>query len=189
MEHSIGVVTLVPRTCGGRQEWEAWGQQQTPWPLCAEKPGHTKGDAPRRWWGQSVERWVEVECAAGRMAQERMRSLVVHARQLAEPPARAYATAQAKEAEQVAEHLRATSGPAEAVLPRQRPRKKRRASVWWSHRRRWPRQPRGRGGACWRRQAAPQRVLLSGFCAPSRSKTAPWNRACGGSSTLQRSRR
>jgi transposase len=106
VEHSIGLVTLVPRTCGVRQELEAWGQQHAPLPLLVEKPGRTKGDAPRRWWGQSVERGVEVEYADGRVAQESMRFLVVHSSQLAEQQARAYATAQAKEAEQVADHIR-----------------------------------------------------------------------------------
>jgi transposase len=33
LEQSIGLVTLVPRTCGVRQELEAWGQQPAPLPL------------------------------------------------------------------------------------------------------------------------------------------------------------
>jgi transposase len=33
MEKSIGLVTLVPRPCGVRQELEAWGQQHAPLPL------------------------------------------------------------------------------------------------------------------------------------------------------------
>lgn len=106
MEQSIGLVTLVPRTCGVRQELDAWGQQHAPLPLLVEKPGRTQGDAPRRWWGQSVARVVDVEYADGRTAQETMRFLVVSSSQLAEQQARAYATAQAKEAEQVAEHIR-----------------------------------------------------------------------------------
>jgi len=28
LEHGIGLVTLVPRTCAVRQALEAWGQQQ-----------------------------------------------------------------------------------------------------------------------------------------------------------------
>jgi transposase len=61
LEKSIGLVTLVPRTCLVRQELEAWGQQQVSLPLFVEKPGRTTRDAPRRWWGQSVVRVVEVE--------------------------------------------------------------------------------------------------------------------------------
>lgn len=60
IEKSIGLVTLVPRTCVVRQELEAWGQQHAPLPVLVEKPGRTKGDEPRRWRGRSVERSVEV---------------------------------------------------------------------------------------------------------------------------------
>jgi len=69
-EKSIGLVTLVPRTCGVRQELEAWGQQHAPLPVLVEKPGRTKRDAPRRWRGQSVERVVAVEYGDGRVDQE-----------------------------------------------------------------------------------------------------------------------
>src|SRR2546429_8214070 len=61
LEHGIGFVTLVPRTCAIRQELEAWGCQHPPSPLLAEKPGRTRDEAPRRWRGQSVRRQVEVE--------------------------------------------------------------------------------------------------------------------------------
>src|SRR5512138_1164660 len=38
LEHTIGLVTLVPRTCAIRQELETWGQQQPALPLFIEKP-------------------------------------------------------------------------------------------------------------------------------------------------------
>jgi transposase len=106
VEKHIGLVTLVPRTCVVRQALASWGQQHAPLPLLVEKPGHTKRDEPRRWRGQSVERSVEVEYADGRIEQAPMRFLVVHSSPLAKQQARAYATAQAKEAERVADHLR-----------------------------------------------------------------------------------
>jgi transposase len=105
-EKAIGLVTLVPRTCRIRQELEAWGQQHAPLPLLVEKPGRTKRDAPRRWRGQSVERVVAVEYGDGRVEQEPLRFVVVQSSQLAQQHAMAYATAQAKEAEQVADHIR-----------------------------------------------------------------------------------
>jgi hypothetical protein len=74
-EKQLGVVTLVPRTCAVRQALEAWGQQHMPLPLLVEKPGRTKRDEPRRWWGQSVERFVDVEYADGQVVQEKLRSL------------------------------------------------------------------------------------------------------------------
>jgi hypothetical protein len=85
LEHKIGLVTLVPRTCAIRQELEAWGQHQAPFPLLVEKPGRTKVEAPRRWHGQSVLRRVEVEYREGQTAQEEVRFVVVHASQLAQP--------------------------------------------------------------------------------------------------------
>jgi transposase len=105
-EQSIGLVTLVPRTCGVRQELEAWGQQQASLPLLVEKPGRTKRDAPRRWRGQSVKRMVAVEYGDGRVEQEPLRFVVVHSSQLAQQHASAYATVQAKEAERVGDHIR-----------------------------------------------------------------------------------
>src|ERR671923_1951313 len=54
LEHGIGLLTLVPRTCAIRQELEVWGQHQPVLPLLVEKPGRTKAEAPRRWHGQSV---------------------------------------------------------------------------------------------------------------------------------------
>src|SRR5262247_1084704 len=54
LEHGIGLVTLVPRTCAVRAALEAWGCQQPTLPLLLEKPGRTQHEAPRRWHGQSV---------------------------------------------------------------------------------------------------------------------------------------
>ena len=106
LEHGLGLITLVPRTCAVRQELEAWGQQQPGFPLLVEKPGRTKDEAPRRWHGHSVLRRVEVEYSAGRVAQEELRFVVVHSSQLAQQQAQAYTTAQAKEAEAVTAHVK-----------------------------------------------------------------------------------
>jgi transposase len=105
LEQQVGLITLVPRTCGVRQELERWGQQQVALPLLLEKPGRTRQELPRRWHGQSVSRQVEVEYADGRLAVEVLRFLVVHSSQLAQQTAMAYTAAQAKEAERVAEHI------------------------------------------------------------------------------------
>jgi transposase len=106
IEKAIGWVTLVPRTCGIRQELEAWGQQHGPLPVLGAKPGRSKGDAPRRWRGQSVERSVEVEYGDGRVEQKTRRFVVVHSSQLAQQQAEAYASAQSKEAERGKDHQR-----------------------------------------------------------------------------------
>jgi transposase len=105
LEHGIGLVTLVPRTCAVRQELEAWGRQQPALPLLVEKPGRTKHEEPRRWSGQSVIRQVEVEDSDGRIAQAEVRFVVVHSSQLAQQQAQSYAAGQAKEAETVVEHV------------------------------------------------------------------------------------
>ncbi len=117
LEQGIGLVTLVPRTCGVRQELEAWGQQQPTLPLLVEKPGRTKVEEPRRWHGQSVMRQVDVEYREGRTAQEEVRFVVVHSSQLAQQQAQSYGAAQAKEAEAVADHVRQVHGPWFACLP------------------------------------------------------------------------
>ena len=106
LEHDIGLVTLVPRTCAIRQELEAWGRQHPALPLLVEKPGRTKDEEPRRWHGHSVLRRVEVEDSAGRVTQEEVRFVVVHSSQLAQQHAQTYASAQEKEAEAVADHVR-----------------------------------------------------------------------------------
>src|ERR687886_860971 len=105
LEHGIGLVTLVPRTCAIRQELEAWGRQHPALPLLVEKPGRTKDEEPRRWHGHSVLRRVEVEDSAGRVTQEEVRFVVVHSSQLAQQHAQTYASAQEKEAEAVADHV------------------------------------------------------------------------------------
>src|SRR5215510_4417201 len=106
LEKGVGLITLVPRTCAVRQEVEAWGQQHGPLPLLLEKPGRTRQEPPRRWHGQSVRRCVAVEYADGRQDVAELRFLVVHSSQLASQAAEAYAAAQAKEAERLAEHIR-----------------------------------------------------------------------------------
>jgi transposase len=106
LEHGLGLITLVPRTCAVRQELEAWGQQQPVLPLLVEKPGRTKDEAPRRWHGHSVLRRVEVEYSAGRVAQEELRFVVVHSSQLAQQQAQAYTAAQAQEAAAVTAHVK-----------------------------------------------------------------------------------
>ena len=106
LEHGIGLVTLVPRTCAMRQELEAWGRQHPALPLLVEKPGRTKAEEPRRWHGHSVLRRVEVEYSEGRVVQEEGRFIVVHSSQLAQQHAQTYASAQAKEAEALADHVR-----------------------------------------------------------------------------------
>jgi transposase len=104
LEKQIGLVTLVPRTCAVRQELETWGAQQGNFPLLLEKPGRTRQEPPRQWYGQSVVRPVEVEYSDGRVAQEALRFLVVHSSQLAQQAATAYAASQVKEVERVVEH-------------------------------------------------------------------------------------
>jgi transposase len=105
LEQRVGLITLVPRTCAVRQEVEAWGQQHGALPLLLEKPGRTRQEPPRRWYGQSVVRRVEVEYADGRLEMAELRFLVVHSSQLAHQAAVTYAAAQAQEATQVAEHI------------------------------------------------------------------------------------
>jgi transposase len=104
LEKHIGLITRVPRTCAIRQELEAWGHQQAALPILLEKPGRTQQDAPRCWRGQSVLRCVDVEYADGRIAQAEVRFVIVHSSALAQQEGKAAATAQAKEAAQVAEH-------------------------------------------------------------------------------------
>src|SRR2546430_9899338 len=117
LEHGIGLVTFVPRTCAVRQELEAWVRQQPALPLLVEKPGRTKDEAPRHWHGRSVLRPVEVEYSEGRLAQETLRFVVVHASQLAQQQAQSSAAAQAKETEAVAAHVRQVHARWFACLP------------------------------------------------------------------------
>jgi transposase len=105
LEQGVGLITLVPRTCTVRQEVEVWGQQQGALPLLLDKPGRTRQEPPRQWHGQSVVRRVPVEYPDGRLDVAEIRFLVVHSSQLAHQMAVAYAAAQAKEAERLAEHV------------------------------------------------------------------------------------
>jgi len=105
LEHGIGLVTFVPRTCAVRQELAGWGQQQLALPLLVEKPGRTKDEAPRRWHGHSAMRQGEVEYSDGRVASEALRFVVVHSSQLAHQQTQTYASAQTKEAETIANHV------------------------------------------------------------------------------------
>src|SRR5262244_3651915 len=93
LEQRVGLITLVPRTCAVRQEVEAWGQQHGALPLLLEKPGRTRQEPPRRWYGHSVVRRVEVEYADGRREMADLRFLVVHSSQLAHQAAVTYAAA------------------------------------------------------------------------------------------------
>jgi transposase len=117
LEHTIDLVTLVPRTCAVRQELEAWARQQPALPLLVEKPGRTKDEAPRRWHGQSVRRYVEVEYSDGRVAVEALRFVVVHSSQLGQQQTQTYAAAQVKEAEAVANHVQHVHAQWFACLP------------------------------------------------------------------------
>ena len=144
LEKQLGLVTLVPRTCAVRQELEAWGQQQAALPLLLEKPGRTRQEPPRRWHGQSAVRCVEVEYSEGRVALEAIRFVVVHSSQLAQQQVKAFAKAQAQEAECVAEHIRrvearrfACAADAEAAIAdyagRGQGRRGRRPRPWHYH--------------------------------------------------------
>src|SRR5262245_5240632 len=106
LEQGAGLITLVPRTCAVRQEVETWGQQHGPLPLLLAKPGRTRQESPRRWHGASVVRQGEVEDADGRLDLAEICFLVVHSSPLAAQSAVAYAAAQAKEAERLAEPIR-----------------------------------------------------------------------------------
>jgi transposase len=117
LEHKIGLVTLVPRTCAIRQELEAWGQQQPTLPLLVEKPGRTKDEAPRRWHGHSVMRQGEVEYSDGRVTWEAIRFVVVHSSQLAHQQTQTYASGQGKEAEVVADRVKRVQAQWFACLP------------------------------------------------------------------------
>jgi transposase len=64
-----------------------------------------------------VLRQVEVKYRDGRIAQETLRFVVVHARQLAQQQTQTYAAAQEKEAEAVADHVRQVHARWFACLP------------------------------------------------------------------------
>ncbi|ETX03897.1 MAG: hypothetical protein ETSY2_31905 [Candidatus Entotheonella gemina] len=101
LETGMGLVTLVPRTCDIRQEVEAWGQRQTSLPLLFERAPKRRRNAPRRWYGRSVKRKVEVEYPDGDTALASIRFIAVYSAQLAQHHERA----QAREAQALAAHI------------------------------------------------------------------------------------
>ncbi len=105
LAQQMGLVTLVPRTCAIRHEVEAWGQRQRSLPLLLEKPGRRRQDPPRRWYGRSVTRPVDVEYADGRVVLEPVRFVAVYSNQLAQQHTQAFRREQTKEAEAIARHL------------------------------------------------------------------------------------
>ena len=105
LETGMGLVTLVPRTCGIRQEVEAWGQRQVSLPLLLERPAKRQGDAPRRWYGRSVIREVEVEDQEGHVTLAPVRFIALYSTQLAQNHERAHRQAQAREAQALATHI------------------------------------------------------------------------------------
>jgi transposase len=104
-ETGMGLVTLVPRTCAMRQEVEAWGQRRVSLPLLLEKPGKRRSDAPRRWYGRSVTRQVEVEDGEGHVTLAPIRFVAVYSTQLAQRHAEAHANQQHQEAKSLATHI------------------------------------------------------------------------------------
>jgi transposase len=110
LETEMGLVTLVPRTCAIRQEVEAWGQKQVSLPLLLEKAGKRRSDAPRRWYGRSVIRQVEVEDGQGQVTLAPIRFVAVYSTQLAQRHAEAHATQQHKEARSLATHIAQVQG-------------------------------------------------------------------------------
>jgi transposase len=104
-ETGMGLVTLVPRTCAIRQEVETWGQKQVSLPLLLEKAGKRRSDAPRRWYGRSVTRQVQVEDGEGHVTLAPMRFVAVYSTQLAQRHAEAHARQQAQEAKSLATHI------------------------------------------------------------------------------------
>jgi transposase len=105
LETGMGLVTLVPRTCSIREEVETWGQHQVSLPLLLERPAKRQGEAPRRWYGRSVKRKVEVEYQDGDVALAPIRFLAVYSTQLAQQHEQAHDQAQSREAEALATHV------------------------------------------------------------------------------------
>jgi len=104
-ETGMGLVTLVPRTCAIRQEVEKWGQQQASLPLLLEKAGKRRSEAPRRWYGRSVTRQVEIEDGQGQVTLAPIRFVAVYSTQLAQRHAEAHDKQQQKEAKSLASHI------------------------------------------------------------------------------------
>lgn len=105
LEKQVGLVTLVPRTCSIRHEVEAFGQQQSSLPLLLDNAARRRGDKPRRWYGRSLTREVDVEYQDGRVELAAIRFVAVYSNQLARQQEQTYGKAQAKEAEALAEHV------------------------------------------------------------------------------------
>jgi transposase len=105
LETGMGLVPLVPRTCAIRQEVAAWGQRQVSLPLLLERPAKRQGDGPRRWYGRSVMREVEVEDEKGHVALAPIRFIALYSTQLAQPHEQSYSQAQAREAQALAAHI------------------------------------------------------------------------------------
>jgi transposase len=163
LEQQVGLVTLVPRTCGIRQEVEAWGQRQASLPLLVDKPAQRRRDAPRRWYGRSLTREVEVEYVDGRIELAPVRFVAVYSSQLAQHHEAAHGKAQVREAEALAEHVAqvqrrhfACEADAEAAIAeyegRGRGQRGRRICPWRYHEVRydveaqWQRKPRTQRG-------------------------------------------
>jgi transposase len=143
LESGMGLVTLVPHTCGIRQEVEAWGQRQVSLPLLLERPAKRQGEAPRRWYGRSVTRKVEVEYQDGQIALAPIRFIAVYSTQLAQRHEQAHSKAQTREAEALATHVaqvqrrqfacRADAESAIAEYEGRGPRRRGRAATPWRY--------------------------------------------------------
>jgi hypothetical protein len=105
LETGMGLVTLVPRTCSIRQEVEAWGQRQVSLPLLLERPAKRQGHGPRRWYGRSVMREVEVEDEKGHVTLTPIRFIALYSTPLAQHHEQSYSQAQAREAQALATHI------------------------------------------------------------------------------------
>jgi transposase len=102
LETGMGLVTLVPRTCAIPQEVEPWGQQPVSLPLLLDKPGKRLSDAPRRGYGRSVTRPVEVEDREGHLSRAPIRFIAVYSTPLAQRHAEAHEPKQKQEAQALA---------------------------------------------------------------------------------------
>jgi transposase len=105
LETGMGLVTLVPRTCAIRQEVERWGQQQVSLPLLLDKPGKRLSDPPRRWYGRSATRQVEVEDRQEQVIHAPIRFIAVYSTQLAQRHAEAHERKQKQEGQALAIHI------------------------------------------------------------------------------------
>jgi transposase len=105
LETGMGLVTLVPRTCGIRQEVATWGQRHVSLPLLLERPAKRQGDGHRRWYGRNVIREVEVKDQAGHVTWAPMRFMALYSTQLAQQHEQSYRQAQTREAQALATHI------------------------------------------------------------------------------------